>query len=675
MKSQSLRSTLQTFLLLIGSLVTSQLHAISPASELFPAFPGAEGAGAYTPGGRGGKIFVVNTLEDYYPGKEKPIPGSLRQAIDADMPRTIVFDVGGIIDLKNELEIRNPFITIAGQTAPGNGITLRRHALEVKTHDVIVRYLRIRPGDLAGEEMDALSCSAQNVIIDHCSVSWAIDETLSTNGDSQDLTVQWCFITESLNDSLHKKGEHGYGSLISGPGEISYHHNLYAFHHSRNPRPGDILLDFRNNTIVGWGIRPGYNRDNVTLMNYVGNTLIPYPYSKFPQAAFHTEFLPDDPRMRFYLRDNSHLGTPEGTRDNSLLIAPPEKKTRDSILPLLVNTPFPTCSVATDPTELAHQKVLDSAGADLPQRDAVDQRVVDQIRNRTGGIINSPKDVGGWPELPPSTIAKGRFASYKETPDSDKDRDGYTDLEELLNSTNPDQPDPWIYPPTVQAALGTEFVGTNSIQLACRTPNAVIRYTLDGSEPTTDSPTYQSPLTINRPLTLRTASFLDGHPSHVRTLPLRQLNPLPPVNVTSPQPGLAFEYYEHPDFRGEGWNDLLPVRTGVNPRITLEPCNTKPAGFGIRYDGYIDVPADGIYTFWLRCSPRGELFLGPDKNSLLLESQSRRRENSSRIALQAGKHPIAFRIFYRSDVDRTLDIDYAGPGIERQPLPAAVLSH
>lgn len=673
----ALRSLSLNVCLLLGTFFWfGILSAADPRAELFPAFPGAEGAGAYTPGGRGGKIFVVNTLEDYLPGKEKPIPGSLRHAVDSEGPRTIVFDIGGIIDLKNDLELRHPFVTIAGQSAPADsgGITLRRYSLEVKTHDVILRHLRIRPGDLAGKELDGLSCSAQNVIIDHCSVSWAIDETLSTNGDSRDLTVQWCFITESLNDSLHKKGEHGYGSLISGPGEISYHHNLYAFHNSRNPRPGDILLDFRNNTIVGWGIRPGYNRDNVTLMNYVGNTLIPYGYSKFQQAAFHTEFLPDDPRMRFFLRENTHFGTPEGTRDNSLLIAPPEKKGRESILPLLVNAPFATATVSTDPTAEAYQRVLSSAGATLPRRDAVDERVANQVRNHTGGIINSPKDVGGWPDIPLVKASADRFSRFQANPVADSDQDRFTDLEEFLNGTDPEKADPWLDPPIINPSPGIEFVGENSVNLQCSDPRANVRYTLDGSEPTLESLDGETAFSINRTCTLRTASFLDNQRSHIRSVQFHQLDPLPPIAEAAENPGLTYEYYEHPDFRGEGWGLLSPVRQGVNPRITLEPCNTKPAGFGIRYDGYIEVPQDGIYTFWLRCSPRGELFLG-DRNSLLLESQSRRRENSSRIALKAGKHPIGFRIFYRSDVDRTLDVDYAGPGIERQPIPASVLFH
>jgi hypothetical protein len=167
---------------------------------------------------------------------------------------------------------------------------------------------------------------------------------------------------------------------------------------------------------------------------------------------------------------------------------------------------------------------------------------------------------------------------------------------------------------------------------------------------------------------------VEGRRSIVRSVPLLKQDSLLPRTDIHTTPGLAYEYYEHPDFRGEGWSLMKPVRAGVNPRITLEPCQTKNAGFGIKYRGYIDVPAEGLYTFWLRCSPRGELFIGDD-HRWVLESQSRRRENSNRIALKAGRHPIEFRIFYRSDVDRTLEIDYAGPGIDRLPIPAGVLSH
>ncbi|MFQ5811496.1 MAG: hypothetical protein ACE5JM_17900, partial [Armatimonadota bacterium] len=200
----------------------------SSAADRVRAFPGAEGYGAYAKGGRGGKVLLVTTLDDYQPDNEELIPGSLRAACETKGPRIVVFRVGGIIDLKAPLVIREPYLTLAGQMAPGDGICLRRHATQVSnTHDIIIRHLRFRVGDAVGRERqkagkdwqtDALSVyMSQNVIIDHCSTSWANDETLSLTGVGLDnITVQWTMITESMNDSSHYKGAHGYGSIVGG---------------------------------------------------------------------------------------------------------------------------------------------------------------------------------------------------------------------------------------------------------------------------------------------------------------------------------------------------------------------------------------------------------------------------------------------------------------------------
>jgi pectate lyase len=209
------------------------------AERDLPAFPGAEGFGASTPGGRGGKVLLVTTLDDYLPGKEKPIPGSLRWACQTVGPRIVVFRTGGTIQLKTRLRITEPMLTIAGQTAPGGGICLKDHDVQVKdAHDVVIRHLRIRPGDVTKSQLDALSVyRSQRVVFDHCSVSWATDETLSVTGENcTDVTVQGCLISESLNDSAHPKGPHGYGSLIVTNGNVTFHHNIYAHHSNRCPR-------------------------------------------------------------------------------------------------------------------------------------------------------------------------------------------------------------------------------------------------------------------------------------------------------------------------------------------------------------------------------------------------------------------------------------------------------
>ena len=214
--------------LLLG-IILPLLSCLPVNAADLPAFPGAEGFGAGAKGGRGGKVFVVTTLEDYPGGKKKAVAGSLRAACEAKGPRTIVFDVAGTIVLEKALRISEPYITIAGQTAPGGGICLRNYGLDIRTHDVVIRYLRVRPGDTMKKETDsiAISSGSRDVIIDHCSASWSIDETLSVSGPGiTNVTVQWCIISESLNDSFHKKGLHGYGSLVRTNGNISFHQQL-----------------------------------------------------------------------------------------------------------------------------------------------------------------------------------------------------------------------------------------------------------------------------------------------------------------------------------------------------------------------------------------------------------------------------------------------------------------
>ena len=237
------------------------------------AFPGAEGAGKWTVGGRGGVVYEVTNLNDSG-------AGSLRAAIQATGPRIVVFRVSGTIALASNLTINNGYITIAGQTAPGDGICLRNYPLVVSANQVIVRFLRVRPSDNMGLEVDGISVnSGQNVILDHCSVSWGVDETLSTSTDTTGLdnvTVQWCIIAESLNCSVHSEGCHGFGTLAKGcfGSEYTYHHNLYAHQNNRNPYPGNYndisvdptghTFDFRNNVIYNWGgTFAGYNTQAV----------------------------------------------------------------------------------------------------------------------------------------------------------------------------------------------------------------------------------------------------------------------------------------------------------------------------------------------------------------------------------------------------------------------------
>ena len=211
-------------------------------------------------------------------------PGSFRAACEAAGPRTVIFRVSGIIELQDRVDIREPFITIAGQTAPGGGICLKNHRLGVvDTHDVIIRHLRVRKGNLTRQSSDTLDIfNSRNIIIDHCSLSWGTDETVSSSGDLQ-VTIQWCMITEGLPDGSHVEKTHGKGSLLTGNhGGISLHHCIYAHHERRTPRVGGvseempgIVLDCRNNVIYNWGDMSGQSTVCPVKINYVGNYLKP----------------------------------------------------------------------------------------------------------------------------------------------------------------------------------------------------------------------------------------------------------------------------------------------------------------------------------------------------------------------------------------------------------------
>lgn len=341
-------------------------------------------------------------------------PGSLRQAIQAKGPRTILFRVSGNIDLKSNLIIKEPFVTVAGQSAPGDGVCLRNYELVIDdTHDVVVRYLRVRPGDVSPGERDAISIvDSQNVILDHCSASWSIDELLSTT-KSKNVTVQWSLITEALHRSHHHKGNHGYGSLIQGDG-ISYHHNLYAHNRSRNPRPASGLIDFRNNVIYDWDGMAGYAERNTHRLNYVANDLKPGPSTKSGRThAYHT----GGPDTSVFFSGN----TLEGTVDSDEILNLRKGGQRS-------DTEFDVAPVRTDPADVARDHVLASAGCSFPRRDAVDTRIVHQFRTGTGRHIDSQTEVGGWPHL-----------NSAEAP-TDSDQDGMPDEWEqsyALNSSDP----------------------------------------------------------------------------------------------------------------------------------------------------------------------------------------------------------------------------------------------
>jgi pectate lyase len=419
------------------------------AAEKLPAFPGAEGFGAFTAGGRGGKVLLVTNLEDFS-GPGKPIAGSLRAAIMANGPRTIVFRVSGIIPLRAPLKISEPYLTVAGQTAPGAGVCLKNFGLSINTHDVVLRHLRVRPGDELGPalrkqgksfEPDGISINvpSRNVILDHCSVSWAIDECLSVSGAGiTDVTVQWCIISESLHESFHAKGAHGYGSLLRANGNLSFHHNLYAHHSSRSPRPGtygdgSVLLDFRNNVIHD---SMGYSAKDPVRMNYVAN------YIQRPRRHV---FQVGGEQTRLYVEGNHLVDGGERNRDPWELISGEQDVNR-------AKTPFLVSAVVTQSAHQAYEAIVASGGATLPRRDAVDARVIRQLQEKMGGLINSQSEVGGYPELHSEAAAPdadedglpdawekqhGLDPASAKDASGDSDGDGYTNVEEFLNATDP----------------------------------------------------------------------------------------------------------------------------------------------------------------------------------------------------------------------------------------------
>jgi len=430
------------------------------ADKYLPAFPGAEGFGAFTPGGRGGKVFAVTTLQDYDVSQgEAIVPGSLRQAIESPGSRIVVFRISGTIFLKRTLSVSEPYLTLAGQTAPGDGVCIARRQFSVGAHDVIIRHVRFRLGDEARAEIGTFQVSGtQNVILDHCSFSWSMDENCTLHGGAaRNLTVQWCIISESLNRSFHPKGEHGHGSLLrSDAGGFSIHHSVYAHNNARNPRPGGyedkpgLLLDFRNNVVYDWGNTSGYSGLERTRLNYVANYFKAGPSTS--KAVREFAFSAKTFRTKMFVADNFFYGLPEKNEQNWRMIrkwGEWEGEIKDTNL---VPEPFPAPPITTDPADATFEKVLANAGATLPKRDAVDGRVLQEIRTGKGRIIDSQNEVGGWPELQsapasadtdgdgmPDDWEKRSGFDLANAADGaqDADADGYTNIEEYLNATGP----------------------------------------------------------------------------------------------------------------------------------------------------------------------------------------------------------------------------------------------
>lgn len=435
-----------------------------------PAFPGAWGGGMYSFGGRGGKVIVVTNLNDSG-------PGSFRDAVEQGGPRIVVFNVAGIIRLKAAVSIRAPYITIAGNTAPGDGICIAGNTVQLDTHDVVVRHMRFRRGKTeAADRDDSFGGNpVGNIMIDHVSASWSLDENISMYrhmyrppGGDKDLklptvnvTIQNSISSESLN-IYH----HAFGSTIGGLNS-TFHHNLWACNTGRNPSVGmygdftfvnNVLFNYRHRTIDGG--------DHLSLYNIINNYFKPGPGTPNTEIAYRV-LKPESERSKTvvdnfgkaYVSGNVIDGNERVTKDNWNGGVQPDVKSKSlaSVLDAIrVNEPFPHAPLPIQPADKAYETVLANAGATLPRRDSVDERILKQVRTGivqpmqiakgsqekakfygyaqkytdelaelvTKGFVTDPSEVGGWPE-------------YKGTPYKDSDSDGMPDDWEKAHGLNP----------------------------------------------------------------------------------------------------------------------------------------------------------------------------------------------------------------------------------------------
>ena len=415
------------------------------------AFPGAEGFGKFTTGGRGGQVMIVSNLNDAG-------PGSFREAVEAKKPRIVVFAVSGTIRLSSPVNIRGD-VTIAGQTASGDGICLADHPVSVSGDNVIIRYLRFRMGDRyqdkgkvhgSGHD-DALSASRRKrLIIDHCSISWSTDECMSVyGGDST--TLQWNIISEPMDYSYHfEKGDtdyehHGYGGIWGGA-HLSAHHNLFAHCVSRTPRFNGTRLgatlervDFRNNLIYDWGGNNVYGGEGGEY-NIVGNYYRPGPTTnkRVMSRIVNPTRNPDVSFGRFYVNSNYVDGAPTVTADNTLGVQVTGETNPAVIAAVSVTAPFPVLDLPVKSAEQAMKDILAKAGCSLPNRDTLDQRILREVVERSGRVIDVQ---GGYPHGTPFDQTINAWPTLRSLPvPTDTDQDGMPDTWERKRGFDPKDP-------------------------------------------------------------------------------------------------------------------------------------------------------------------------------------------------------------------------------------------
>jgi hypothetical protein len=445
-----------------------------------PAFPGAEGGGKYSFGGRGGRVYVITNLADSG-------AGTFREVCEAAGPRIAVFNISGIIHLKSPVHILAPYLTIAGQAAPGEGVCIAGRTTHVDTHDVVIRYMRFRRG--ATNLFDRDDCLGGqpigNIMIDHCSASWGLDENLSMYRhvyrpkDSAEwlklptlnITIQWCISSEALNTY-----DHAFGGTWGGL-NTSFHHNLFACNTGRNPSIGmSYDFNFVNNVLFNWRHRTLDGGDQGSRVNCINNYYKPGPATPVAPGRHRigepqgSTFKPDATVRygKWFVAGNVVEGDERVTADNWAggVQFKDESHTESLSTRVRVNAPFPMAPITTQSAKAAFERVLAGAGATLPQRDTVDQRAVEQVRNcrmafpEGKGIITDISQVGGYPNYqgqPFSDLGadgiplwwKRQYHLDENDPElakKDLNGDGYTVMDKYLDGLDPTKKIDWEEP-------------------------------------------------------------------------------------------------------------------------------------------------------------------------------------------------------------------------------------
>lgn len=409
---------------------TVTVPAPPPPPGGLPAFPGAVGFGSSTPAGRGGAVLRVTNLNDNG-------AGSLRAALSASGPRTVIFEVSGTIVLASDLSVSQPYLTVAGQTAPSPGITLRGAGLIITGHDVLVQHVRIRVGDDPGgpdpgvRDGFRMYQSAYNVVLDHVSISWGVDENggTSTVGSRHDLTITNSIISEGLNRAGHPETEHSKGVLIGqGTMNMWLSGNLFAHNVDRNPYiKGNTAVAFVNNVVYNHGkryaVQAAEGEYGALRASVVGNVFIPGVNTEgggsLPIQAHSTMTA----ASKLYVADNARGSAPAPSDPWSLA----ENEAGSGII--ASSPPIWIAGFLPQPSAVVQAAVLANAGARPGDRDAVDARIVSEVLTRTGSIIDSPSERGGWPTLATNV----RALTLPANPNGDDDGDGYTNVEEWLH--------------------------------------------------------------------------------------------------------------------------------------------------------------------------------------------------------------------------------------------------